>query len=141
MAESDLHKELVNVMYRWITRVWFDGDSSPVLVDDADANTGPPPPLVLRHRPDVFGQLPGSTGVIIGEAKTPGDLETPRSQDQLSAYLRYCADRADSCLVVAVPWTHEVSARALLRSIKQTSGNVHVETVVMSQLDATMSLR
>ena len=75
MAESELHRNLVNMMYRWISRVWFDGDSAAVFVDDGDTSTGPPPPTILGHRPDVYALLPGTTGVIVGEAKTPSDLE------------------------------------------------------------------
>lgn len=139
MAESDLHKELVNAMYQWISFQWFNGDSWQVFVDDGDAKTGPRPPAVQGHRPDVYGRLHGSTGVIIGEAKTPRDLETQRSQDQLSAYLRYCADSNDSCLVVAVPWTHVAAARALLGAIKRTGGTGHVKSVVVSQLDTMLN--
>ncbi len=139
MAESELHRNLVNMMYRWISRVWFDGDSAAVFVDDGDTSTGPPPPTILGHRPDVYALLPGTTGVIVGEAKTPSDLETRRSQDQLSAYLRYCAGQRDSRLVVAVPWTHEASARVLLSVIKKNIGTEFVQTNVMSHLDAMRS--
>ena len=141
MAESELHENLVAIMYRWILREWFDGASGQVYVDDGDQNTGPRPPTINGHRPDVFGQLRGSTGVIVGEAKTAVDLETQRSQSQLGAYLCYCAGRPDSRLVVAVPWTHEASARALLDAIKRNNGTGHVRTIVMRQLDALLGAR
>lgn len=141
MAESELHRNLVNIMYRWISRVWFDGDDAAVFVDDGKTSTGPAPPAILGHRPDVYAQSPGLTGVIVGEAKTPGDLESPRSQKQLSAYLSYCAGLPDSRLVVAVPWTHETSARALLRTIKKSNGTEDVQTNVMSHLDALSCLQ
>ena len=141
MAESDLHKSLVDIMYRWILREWFDEDCGQVFVDDSDVKTGPRPPAVLGHRPDVYGQLSGSTGVIIGEAKTSSDLETQRSQSQLGAYLCYCASRPGSCLIVAVPWTQEASARALMDAIKRTNGTEHVQTIVMRQLDVLLRAR
>ena len=141
MAESDLHKSLVDIMYHWIQREWFDEDNGQVFVDDGDCSTGPRPPSVFGHRPDVYGLLIGSTGVIVGEAKTPADLETHRSLEQLSAYLRYCAVRPGSRLIVAVPWTHEASARSLLAAIKRTNGTEHVQTIVMRQLDIMLSRR
>ena len=136
MAESFIHRRLVDQMYRWVAHNWFEGDRSQIRVDDGKVETGVRPPVIEGHVPDLFALLPESRGVIVGEAKTPSDLETERSVRQIEGFLRYCSGWPESCVVLAVPWTHEPTARRLLAVLKRREGLESVDSMVMRQLDA-----
>lgn len=135
MSESNLHRELVDHIRLWVAREWFNGDDSEICVDDGNFRSGDRPPAINGHVPDVFAIIPGSRGVVVGEAKTPGDLETDRSEGQLTAFIRYCRRIQGSFLVIAVPWTHEVTARVLVRRLKENLGCTDVRSIVVRQLD------
>lgn len=61
----------------------------------------PIPPLVARHSPDVIGTRSNDPIICIGEAKTPGDLKSRRTREQLKDF----ASLPDSLVIVAVPFS------------------------------------
>ena len=136
MAESVVHRHLVEILHRWVARQCVHGKGTAVLVDDGDGRTGPRPPMVNGHVPDVYVPLLGSMGAILGESKTASDLESDRSLRQLKDFLRHCNFSKSSCLVLAVPWTHVVAARNLLATLKQRTETLDVKSCVISELDA-----
>ena len=136
MAESLVHRRLVEILHRWVARQWVPGEGPAVFVDDGDGRTGPRPPMVNGHVPDVYAPSHGSTGAILGEAKTASDLESDRSLRQLTDFLRHCSFSKSSCLVLAVPWTHVIAARNLLATLKQRTETLDVKSCVISELDA-----
>ena len=78
--------------------------------------------------------------VVIGEAKSMGDLENSHTEAQITAFLRRCGMVEGSAFVLAVPWPIERLARARLMNFQAREGLPHIETVVLSemnQLDAT----
>lgn len=134
MSESVTHRHLVRQLYRWVSIQYFAGGFEDVLVDDGDPMTGPRPPNIGGAVPDVFAKFVNGDAVVIGEAKTSRDLESPRSMDQIEQFYGYCARRRGSMLILAVPWTHENAAHLLLRSVRRRSSDGFAETRVMRQL-------
>ena len=82
--------------------------------------------------PDAYVRLRDSGSVVIGEAKSLGDLENQHTEAQITAFMRRCGTAAGSALIVAVPWPVERLAFALVRNIRTKEDLSHVETVVIS---------
>ncbi|RWN59372.1 hypothetical protein [Mesorhizobium sp.] len=61
------------------------------------------PSSIDRYTPDLFASDLPVTFEVIGEAKTPLDLETPRSTRQIAAFLDYLALRPNSSFYLSVP--------------------------------------
>lgn len=88
------------------------------------------PPSVGRYTPDLFASdLPVSFEVM-GEAKTPLDLETPRSTCQIAAFLDHLALRPGSSFYLSVPPFAKARARTVLaRLLQPMHENVHIEVI------------
>ena len=83
MAESNIHIRLVTALVSWIAVKYFRGERGSLLIDAPDSPAIAKPPGIGGYVPDVIGQdLPGSV-VVIGEAKTAGDMENMHTQEQL----------------------------------------------------------
>ncbi len=61
----------------------------------------PIPPSVARHSPDVIGARSADPIICVGEAKTPGDLRSRHTREQLRDF----ASLPDSLVIVAVPFS------------------------------------
>ncbi len=80
-------------------------------IPDSDGH----PPTIQGYRPDVYAET--REIVVVGEAKPPWDLESPRSELQLRAFLRYVESDMLRHMVLAVDWTDKATAKSLLKSI------------------------
>jgi len=135
MGESNTHIRLVSALVSWIAEEFYQGQHGCLLVDSPGSPVTAKPSWIAGYVPDVIGQdLPGGA-IIIGEAKTAGDLENQHTREQLDAFLRYCAARPGSSFVFAVPWHMTRFARALLKNIGRTCGCEGVSAVVLEQLE------
>jgi len=135
MPESSTHVRLVSVLVSWIAAEYFRGERGSILVDAPENLARAKPPGIAGYMPDVFGQcLPGG-GVVIGEAKTAGDLENLHTREQLGAFLRYCVARPGSVFVFAVPWHMTRYARCLIEIVRRTCVCEDVTTIVLEQLE------
>jgi hypothetical protein len=76
------------------------------------------PPTIGVFTPDLFASRVPSTFHVIGEAKTPSDLESDRSHRQLEAFLDHLALYPGSALILAVPWTTAPRARHILKRLR-----------------------
>jgi hypothetical protein len=112
----------------------LDGDGGAVLVDLPDSCGQARPPRIGGYTPDLFCQPCGRYETLIGEAKTAHDLERNHTEQQLDAFLRYCALFEFSLMVMAVPWDNVPLARWLLRDAQRRCGAEHVATHVMKML-------
>lgn len=79
---------------------------------------GDRPLPISGFTPDVFASDVPATFRVVGEAKTPADLETERSRRQLLAFLDHLALYSGSAFYLAVPFPSAPRARALLRSVQ-----------------------
>lgn len=110
MAEGAIHKALVHRLEAAISIAL--GPKAQGIVD-RDGGYRDPTWMIGRAFPDVraFGQ-----GIeVIGEAKTPRDLETARSQRQIASFMRYVEQMTDAHLVLSVQWHTTSTAWNLLR--------------------------
>ena len=76
------------------------------------------PKKIGGYIPDLFCTIPSTGHVIIGDAKTPKDLETRHSRDQFEAFAAYLAGRvAGGELVVATRFEWAACARGILSNL------------------------
>ncbi len=133
MAESASHIRLVSSLVKWIADAHFGGDMGHILVDSPDRDARTKPPRVGDAFPDAYATLP-SGGVVIGEAKTPRDMQTEHTEVQLRSYLHACSLSPDSVFVFGVPWEYAATAHNLLKLLKRKENIPHVKTVVLDYL-------
>ena len=86
------------------------------------------PPLIDGFRPDLY--VSGGDIVVVGEAKPPWDVESPRSERQLKAFLRYVEQDQSRHMVLAVHWTTASTVQSVLRSVSnnwpEVRSRVHI---------------
>ena len=127
MAESSHHQGLVSRAARAVRVALCGHGQFSCFVDGSQASDGLPP-AIDGYRPDVYATTKHI--VIVGEAKPPWDVETRRSEHQLSAFLNYVEQQPCRHMVLAVHWTSSATARSVLRSIaydwSAVSGRVHI---------------
>ena len=89
MAESLLHKYYVNQILVFINDTITTDDHSFITYADIDLFQGATPELIGGSKPDVLAVNQDRATVIIGEAKTAGDVENTHTMNQLLDYLKY----------------------------------------------------
>lgn len=94
----------------------------------------PIPPIIDNYRPDVFAEEVNGSLVIIGEAKTPKDLETARSLQQIISFINYLERTGNGVMLLAVPWHAVPTAKNILRSINNKFNIVNVSFSVLEKL-------
>ena len=114
MSESRHHQGLVQRAAKAISAALAEVERVVYLVDGPSVQSGRPP-LIDGFRPDVYAKGEGIE--VIGEAKPPWDVETPRSERQLEVFLRYVEKNQHRHMVLAVHWTTAHTAEAVLRSV------------------------
>ena len=127
MAESSHHQGLVLRTARAVRAALCGHALFTCFVDGSAASDGLPP-AIGRYRPDVYATTKHI--VVVGEAKPPWDVETRRSEHQLSAFLNYVEQKPCRHMVLAVHWTSSATAKSILRSIAfdwpAVSSRVHI---------------
>jgi len=91
--------------------------TSSISVDCSLCTGYPPPPKIAGHIPDVYAKNLTMESIVIGEAKTCSDLESPRTKEQLTAFINYLEKHQNSVLVLATRWSSINSAKSIVRSI------------------------
>lgn len=134
MTESAFHSRLVHELSAWIANHFFAGDFGYLLTDLPSNQSSKKPPLIRGFVPDVYVPCPPATRIVIGEAKTPGDLETRRTRKQLQAFLAECNQHEDAFFVLAVPWYLVGLGRALVNELKIEFRTSSISTTVVDQL-------
>jgi hypothetical protein len=135
MPESSNHLRLVSALVGWIAAEYFHGDRGLILVDCPESLARAKPPGIAGFVPDVYGQGLSGGGVVIGEAKTAGDLENLHTREQLHSFLLHCAARPGSVFVFAVPWHMTRYARCLIEIVRRTCACEGASAVVLEQLE------
>ena len=119
MAVSRRHEELVHAIVDWLQTEHPHGGTLSISAESIFCEHLPNPPLINGFIPDVYAVGMLETRTIIGEAKTPRDLETQRSMAQFEAFLTHLSDCQNAQLVIATPWISVNSAKAIIRSIRR----------------------
>jgi hypothetical protein len=134
LSESTTHMSLVRAIVVWInTHSEFSAHAA-VLVSSPESTADNLPPSINGRIPDVFSHHSAINSVLIGEAKTAGDIESYRSREQFADYLRFLSEQKQSHLVVAVPWYCVNQARSLLKAIQRTTKTYQVRITVLDKL-------
>ncbi len=88
------------------------------------------PLSISGFMPDLFASDLPATFEVLGEAKTPLDLETQRSARQISAFLDHLAVRPGSSFYLSVPAFSRARAEAFLCGlIRAEHRTVHVQVI------------
>ncbi len=132
MSESTTHVLLVERMAKWVADELLSGNSTDILIDSSSSRHTDRPPTIEGHVPDLYVNERSYGLLIVGEAKSPSDLESPRSERQIQAFLEYCSLYENALFILAVPWHMTISARCLLEMLKRKAG---LHTVLSKVLD------
>jgi hypothetical protein len=135
MPESIKHIKLVSALVTWISTQYFSGDKGRLLIDSPEYTALSKPKRIDGYVPDIFALKLLGGGIVIGEAKTARDLDNKHTRYQIEAFMKYCAIRPGSVLVIAVPWYLTRYARSLLCNISRSCGCDSVSTEVLDQLE------
>ena len=117
-GESALHVRLVERLIHHV-RLHHVPPRGLLLLADHHAYGSNRPGTIDGFAPDVFASDLPATFEVIGEAKTPLDLESPRSARQIAAFLDYLALRPNSNFYLSVPPFTAARSWTILNRIRQ----------------------
>ena len=113
---SLVHETLVDLIKNWIEKEYNEIDGQ-IAIDDKTLGAARPFPIE-GFIPDLFCYFPKTNHTIIADAKTPKDLETSHTANQLKAYVKYLMlQNGTTELIIATRYLWAPSAKSLLRSI------------------------
>lgn len=137
MAESNTHIRLVERLVSHIA----NAHAEVAIFHDLPSCVGAEkPPRIGGYVPDVYATDAPTTVVVIGEAKTEGDLVTDHSRRQLVAFLLHLqAHPHRGVLIVAVPWSARATAHNLLVSLRAENACGRVTVEVLDVVEAPCS--
>lgn len=133
MPESATHSRLVQHLLEWV-QMNISQDNTLVLVDLPSTPPGDKPPAIGGFHPDLYCRLHDGLQVLIGEAKTAGDIDTRHSREQFRAFLLYLTQYPAGTLLIAVPWFVVNQAKTVIRALQRTTNTHGVRLVFLEQL-------
>lgn len=129
-GESLLHIRLVESLEQQV-RARHPTERGLLMLVDHDRYGSDRPHRVNGYCPDLFASDLPTTFEVLGEAKTGADLERPRSQAQISAFLDYLALRQRGFFYLCVPPLSVGRAQHLLDRLR-TGQHAPVHAAVIS---------
>jgi len=93
------------------------------------------PPQINQHQPDLYAHADSGKNLILGEAKTPCDIDTDRSLGQLSAFIKHLESRGAGTLILSVPDHSAGLAKTMLRFLRNQLNVSNIRLEVYDQLD------
>ena len=125
---------LVNHLIAWIAKEYLGGNAAGVLWDSASAQRGTVPPPICGYRPDAYVIAPRDGQLVLGEAKSPWDLENRHTIAQFLAFLTHCRTHGNAVLALAVPWHCVPLTSNMVQHLKQKHGLEAVEVAIIRDL-------
>ena len=119
--ESAAHANLVLKLARMVGE--RHAASSLVMLVDHVSYGANRPWSVDGFVPDLLATDFATDLEVLGEAKTPGDLETPRSIRQIGAFVQHVSLRPGGRFYLGVRWGHEPRAKLVLDAILREAGS------------------
>ena len=114
--ESLNHKILINITIDFIKEE-LDIQASFLQIDNGE-NKARPQQMTKGFIPDIYYEYLNK--LVIGEAKTSKDFNRSHSMEQYEAYMKKChLYEGKAVFVLAVPWTEFISAKKIIRKIKE----------------------
>lgn len=92
------------------------------------------PPLLAGYRPDVYAVAFNSRRVLLGEAKTPGDIDNRHTRSQLAVYFEHLLHEAHGEVWMAVPLTSVGTAMRVCRSVRLRLDATQIPLVITGWL-------
>lgn len=130
---SSAHESLVDLILEWIEEEYLGMDFQ-LFHDSVGLLGANRPRSIFGYVPDVFFYVPAIDHTIIGDAKTPNDIETKHSKAQLEAYARYLTGlKGSGELVVSTRHQWAACARSVLRNLKTVKED-NLKTTVLCEL-------
>jgi hypothetical protein len=105
-----------------------------ILIDRVGPLGEQKPRSLEGYIPDIYCTFSRSDLVIVGDAKTPRDLESVHSMRQYEWFFRHLALHKEGLLVVATLWPSTNLAKHLLKKIRDSAGAGHVDIRVLNDL-------
>ncbi len=132
LPESNVHISLVRQMYKWVLTNLIN-DKGLIFVDLPESRRNErPPSLGDGHFPDLYANDTKSGLMIVGEAKTAGDIEKLHSIEQYKSYfetLKYCP--YESKIVLAVPNYYKQRMNSVIKRVKRESNSTNVDAIIL----------
>lgn len=115
---SRTHEDLVAMILKWIDERGFGADAQ-LFCDKVGILGETKPKSIGGYVPDVYCYVPSANHIIIGDGKTPGDLETRHTKAQLDTFATFLASsKGAGELVVATRFEWAACARSILKSLE-----------------------
>jgi len=134
VAESLDHLRLVELVIEHIHRVYRPTHAVVVFHDLPGQLGGEKPPRIGGFVPDIYAVDAPPSIVIVGEAKTEGDLETDHSRRQIVAFLEHVSQQRCGVFILAVPWQAFASAKNLVARLGRELGLHQVTAIVIDDV-------
>jgi hypothetical protein len=132
VAESDLHRRLVDRLHAYMIET--SGSELVCCVDGPVQAVAAAPPLLAGYRPDVYAVSHDTRRVLLGEAKTPGDIDNRHTRSQLSVYFEHLLHEPLGEIWIAVPLASAGTALRVCRSVRSSLGARQVPLVITGWL-------
>lgn len=132
MSQSDEHRLLVLKLSEALVA------RHPGIFPIVDVQAAPGdavPEMIDGHRPDLYAQLPNSAALIIGEAKTPRDIDNEHTRSQIRTFIAHLDQTQGSRLILATTGQGANSAKTLLRFMQMEDGRFKTRIQVFDTCD------
>jgi hypothetical protein len=127
MSETLAHTRLVGVIVNWVKARYSATVGLCVFCDCPTVLETEKPSPIEGFFPDVCALSTPPALTLVGEAKTLPDLESPRSFQQVVAFMRFLAARPQPILVIATPWQAVATAKNIVVLARRESRAEHVQ--------------
>ena len=116
MSESSEHRDIVILMARELQEQCPD-----VLMEtDLQMRPGDPvPPIIGKHRPDIYAYRKDASFYLVGEVKIARDLENKHTYSQLTSFTQHLESKLSGCFVLGIPGEKADRAKTILRFLRQ----------------------
>ncbi len=115
MSQSDAHRSLVQSIVEKLVQRY------PGLKLNADLQQSPGdelPPFIGGYRPDVYARQDCEGLVVIAEAKTDNDIDSPHTRAQLTSFISHLERQKLGYFILVVTGVGATRAKTLLRFMR-----------------------
>ncbi len=134
MGISRDHQILVEMAVNWVERNCINYNPQ-LLVDNIDMLGASKPFAIRGYIPDIYCRFSSSQYLIVGDAKTPRDLDTKHSKLQMEAFISHISTQGNGLFLIATTWATTNRAKSILKRIKQSLTANSVEVLVINEVN------
>jgi hypothetical protein len=138
MAESAQHIELVDLIIDWVRNEYSSNPAMLLFHDKPGAPKDQKPYRINGFVPDVYAVDAPTTTTIIGEAKTPSDLETKHTISQIKGFLNLLVYREKPVFVISTPLNAMPSAKRLLMDVLESLPANNLQVIMLDELSVNL---